>query len=55
VEIRAGPMQVVRGTVVRVRDEEKLVLSVECLGKALMTIGTIEVKPVSGPAAGEER
>ena len=46
VRIEAGPLRGVRGVITTVRDRELLVLTVECLGRAMTTINAAMVKPV---------
>jgi transcription antitermination factor NusG len=46
VRVLAGPMQGIEGIVVSIKNQHKLVLSVEGLGQAVMTIDAAMVKPI---------
>lgn len=45
--VQSGPLRGVHGTIVNVRDEHRLVLSVEGLGRAAMLVDAATVKAVS--------
>jgi transcription antitermination factor NusG len=46
VYIEAGPLRGIRGVITTVRDQDRLILTVECLGRAMTTIDAAMVKPV---------
>jgi transcription antitermination factor NusG len=47
VSIEAGPLRGVRGIVTTVRDQDRLILTVECLGRAITTIDAAMVRPIA--------
>lgn len=47
--IQAGPLQGIRGVIASIKNAKKLILSVEGLGQAMMTIDASKVKPVDDP------
>ena len=55
VKIEYGPLREVVGTVIKYRDSHKLVLSVDGLGKAALTVSADSVKPLKDPAIFRER
>jgi transcription antitermination factor NusG len=46
VEVHSGPLRGLRGTIVHVKGSSRLILSVEGLGKAVLTIDAGTVRPV---------
>ena len=48
VVVRRGPLRGITGTVTRISNETKLVLSVEGLGRAAMSVDSALVQPVGG-------
>lgn len=46
VEVQSGPLRKIRGTVSRIQGTHKLILSVEGLGRAALTLDASIVKPV---------
>ena len=46
VEVVAGPMRGITGTVVKIQSTQKLILSVDILGKAALTIDASLIKPL---------
>ena len=48
VRVQAGPLLGIEGVVISIRNQQKLVLSVEGLGQAVMTIDAAMVKPLEG-------
>jgi transcription antitermination factor NusG len=51
VEVQAGPLRGIRGVVASVKNAARLILSVEGLGHAMMTVDAALVKPVNPAAA----
>jgi transcription antitermination factor NusG len=46
VQVEAGPLRGVRGTVVTMKSQQRLILSVEGLGQAMITVDAAFVKPL---------
>jgi transcription antitermination factor NusG len=46
VSVQAGPLRGIQGTIVRIQNHHKLILSVEGLGRAALTVDASLVKPV---------
>ncbi len=49
VEVQSGPLQGIRGTITRIQGTHKLILSVEGLGRAALSVDASIVKPITQP------